>query len=453
MMIQEVASMSSNPTTFNAVDRYSESRRLFEEAREFLAGGNSRLTVYYKPHPVYVDHGEGAYLYDVDGNRYLDVINNYTSLIHGHAHPEVEAAAIAAMRAGTAFAAPTGAEIKLARLLCERLPAVDQLRFVNSGTEAVMMAVKAARAFTGKPDIAKFEGAYHGAYDYVEVSLASSPENWGDAAAPASIAYSAGVPRTVLDEVVVLPFNHIDETRALLRRHKDRLAAVLIDVMPSRVGLVPASREFVAALQEECRALGILLISDEVISFRVDYHGAQGAFDFEPDLTTLAKIIGGGFPVGAVGGRREVMAVFDATDKSPLVPHGGTFNANPVTMAAGLKAMAMLTPAVFERLNAQGEQLRQSLSDIIRLSEVEWQVTGAGSLFRLIPTRGPLTDYRSAHLTREQSERAAALHWELMNHGVFIGSGGFGCLSTPMGSDEIESVVSAVETVLRSGDV
>jgi glutamate-1-semialdehyde 2,1-aminomutase len=445
--------MSSSPTTVNAVERYAESRRLYEEARDVLAGGNSRLTVYYKPHPVYVDHGEGAYLLDVDGNRYLDVINNYTSLIHGHAHPEVEAAAIAALRGGTAFAAPTGAEIKLAKLLSERLPAVDQLRFVNSGTEAVMMAVKAARAFTGKPDIAKFEGAYHGAYDYVEVSLASSPDNWGDADIPAATAYSAGVPQSVLDEVVVLPFNRIDQTRALLRQNKDRLAAVLVDVMPSRVGLVPASPDFIAALQEECRALGILLISDEVISFRVGYHGAQGEYGFEPDLTTLAKIIGGGFPVGAIGGRREVMAVFDAAERSPKVPHGGTFNANPVTMAAGLKAMEMLTPAVFDRLNRQGEQLRQSLSDVIRLSEVEWQVTGAGSLFRLIPTRAPLSDYRSAHLNREQSERAATLHWELMNRGVFIGSGGFGCLSTPMADGEIDTVVRTVEETLRSSDL
>ncbi len=445
--------MSSSSSTINAVERYAESRRLYETAREVLAGGNSRLTVYYKPHPVYVDHGEGAYLYDVDGNRYLDVINNYTSLIHGHAHPEVEAAAIAAMRGGTAFAAPTNAEIQLAKLLCERLPAVDQLRFVNSGTEAVMMAVKAARAFTGKPGIAKFEGAYHGAYDYVEVSLASSPDSWGEPDAPVSTPYAVGVPQAVLDDVVVLPFNRIDETRALLRQHQDRLAAVLVDVMPSRVGLVPASPEFISALQDECRALGILVISDEVISFRVDYRGAQGAYGFKPDLTTLAKIIGGGFPVGAIGGRREVMAVFDAADHGPLVPHGGTFNGNPVTMAAGLKAMELLTPDVFERLNRDGEQLRESLSDVIRLSEVEWQVTGAGSLFRLVPTRAPLSDYRSAHLNHEQSERAAALHWELLNQGIFIGSGGFGCLSTPMSSDELETVVRAVEETFRSADL
>lgn len=442
--------MATETTDAEIARRYPESRRLFEQGQKYLAGGNSRLTVYYKPHPVYVDHGEGAFMFDVDGNRYLDVINNYTSLIHGHANREIEAAAIRAMHGGTAFAAPTTSEIDLARLLCERLPSVDTLRFVNSGSEAVMMAVKAARAFTGKPTIAKFEGAYHGSYDFIEVSLASEPANWGDVDAPSSVGYAAGVPQSVLDEVVVLPFNKIDETVALLRRNRDRLAAVIIDVMPSRVGLIPATHEFLSSLQQECRKLGILLISDEVISFRLGYHGAQGVFGFDPDLTTLAKIIGGGFPVGAVGGRREVMSVFDGTEHSPLVPHGGTFNANPVTMAAGYKAMELLTPDVFDRLNDQGEQLRTELSEIARLLEVDWQVTGAGSLFRLVPTREPLSDYRSAHMDSDQSTRSSALHWEMINRGIFIGSGGFGCLSTPMTDDDLSQVVRAAEETLRS---
>ncbi len=444
--------MTTTQDNVSTTNRYVESGRLFEEARHYLAGGNSRLTVYYKPHPIFLDHGEGAYLYDADGNRYLDAINNYTSLIHGHAHPAIESAAIEAMHGGTAFAGPTRYEIDLARVLCERLPAVDRLRFVNSGSEAVMMAVKAARAYTGKSAIAKFEGAYHGAYDFVEVSLASNPENWGDPAKPTATPYASGVPQSLLDEVVVLPFNHIDETRALLRQHRDRLAAVVFDVMPSRVGLIPARADFIEALQEECRNLGILIISDEVISFRLGYHGAQGVFGFDPDLTTLAKIIGGGFPVGAVGGKADVMSVFDATERSPLVPHGGTFNANPVTMAAGYKAMEMLTTEAFERMNEQGERVRTELSEIIRLLEVNWQVTGAGSLFLLVPHRETLSDYRSAHLTREQSSRVNKLHWEMMDRGVFLGAGGFGCLSTPMSDDDLSALLKAAEETLRAVD-
>jgi glutamate-1-semialdehyde 2,1-aminomutase len=441
--------MATTTSRSASATRYARSQALFQESQEYLAGGNSRLTVYFKPHPIFMERGEGARVYDVDGNEYLDVINNYTSLIHGHANREIEAAAIEAMRHGTAFAAPTPPEVELARVLCERLPSVDRLRFVNSGSEAVMMAVKAARAYTGKPAIAKFEGAYHGSYDYVEVSLGSTPDNWGDPDHPASTPYSRAVPQSVLDDVVVLPFNRIDETRALLRANRDRLAAVVVDVMPSRIGLISATPEFMQALREECRSLGILLLLDEVISFRLGYHGAQGVYDIDPDLTTLAKIIGGGFPVGAVGGKAEVMSVFDATGGKPGVPHGGTFNGNPVTTAAGLKAMELLTPEAFDRLNGLGEHVRSGLQDVIRLLEVDWQVTGGGSLFKLSPTTDPLVDYRSTHLSAEQSSRVSALHWGLMDRGIFIGSGAFGCLSTPMNEQDGEKLIRAVEDVLR----
>ena len=430
--------------------RYARSRELFAESRHYLAGGNSRLTVYFEPHPLFMERGSGARVYDVDGNEYLDVINNYTSLIHGHADPRVEAAAIGAIRSGTAFAAPTPPEIGLGKLICERLPAVERVRFVNSGTEAVMMAVKAARAHTGKPAIAKFEGAYHGAYDFVEVSLASAPANWGAASLPTSTRYATGTPQSVLGDVVALPFNSIEETRALLRWNQDRLAAVVVDVMPSRVGLIPGSDEFLQSLQAECRSLGILLILDEVISLRLGYHGAQGEMGLDPDLTTMAKIIGGGFPVGAVGGKEEVMAVFDPTSSRPALPHGGTFNANPVTMAAGLAAMELMTPEEFDRINALGEQARQGLGDVLRLLEVDWQVTGAGSLFKLVPSTAPLSDYRSAYPTPEQSARVHALHWALLDRGIFMGHDAFGCISTPMTEADVDRLIHAVEDALRT---
>ena len=436
-------------TTVSA-GRYARSQQLFEESRRYIAGGNSRLTVFYQPHPIFLERGSGARAWDVDGNEYLDFINNYTSLIHGHANPEVTDAAIAAVRAGTAFAAPTPAEVELARLICDRLPAVERIRFTNSGTEAVMMAVKAARAATGKPAIAKFEGAYHGAYDYVEVSLASGPGSWGERDDPSETGYARGVPEGLLGDVVTLPYNYVEETRALLRRHQDRLAAVLVDAMPSRVGLIPGTREFLHGLQEECRALGILLILDEVISLRLSYHGAQGLFGLDPDLTTMAKIIGGGFPVGAVGGKEAVMRVFDPTGDSPAVPHGGTFNGNPVSMAAGLKAMELMTPAEFDRINALGARARQGLADVVRLLEVDWQVTGAGSLFNLVPTTAPLRDYRSAHATPERQARVHALHWALLDRGIFVGHDVFGCISTAMSESDVDTLLRAVEDALRA---
>ncbi len=430
--------------------RYQTSQTLFEEAQNYLAGGNSRLTVYHKPHPIYLREGRGCQVFDVDGNVYLDFINNYTSLIHGHAHPEIEAVTIEALRRGTVFAATTEAELNLARLLCQRLPAVEQIRFTNSGSEAVMVAIKAARAYTNKPAIAKFEGAYHGCYDFAEVSQASSAENWGEADHPISTAYSRGTPQSVLDEVVVLPFNRPDECIALLRQHQTRLAAVLLDPLPARLGLIEGRPDFLAALQAECKALGILLILDEVISFRLGYHGAQAVYGLDPDLTTLAKIIGGGFPVGAVGGKREVMAVFDPTHGKPAFPHGGTYNANPISMTAGLKAMELLTPTEFERLNELGEQTRAGLREVIARLGIDWQVAGSGSLFQLLPHTTPLTDYRSGLPTPAQAAQVARLHRGLLDQGIFMSSSGMGCLSTPMRGSEVEELVAKVEQTLAS---
>jgi len=429
--------------------RYLNSQRLFEQAQNYLAGGNSRLTVYHKPHPIYLREGQGCHLYDVDGNHYLDFINNFTSLIHGHANPEVEAVAVEAMRRGTVFAGTTEAELGLAKLLCDRLPSVERVRFTNSGTEAVMTAIKAARAYTGKPAIAKFEGAYHGSYDFAEVSQASSAPNWGNLDHPVSLPYSKGTPQSVLDEVVVMPFNHIPETVALLRGNKERLAAVLFDPLPTRLGLIEAQPDFMAALEAECKALGILLILDEVISFRLGYNGAQGLYGLDPDITTLAKIIGGGFPVGAVGGKREVMAVFDPTSSKPAVPHGGTYNANPISMTAGLKTMELMTLTEFDRFNNLGEQARAGLRDVIIRLGVEWQVAGTGSLFNLHPHIAPLLDYRTSQLTPDQTAKISALHRGLLDRGIFMGASAFGCVSTAMSGAEIEVLVEKVGQTLQ----
>jgi glutamate-1-semialdehyde 2,1-aminomutase len=438
--------------TMIALDRYQKSRELFEQAQNYLPGGNSRLTVYHKPHPIYMKKGRGCRIWDVDGNQYIDFINNYTSLIHGHIHPEIEATVVAALHNGTAFAGTTEAELNLAKLLCDRLPHVDQLRFTNSGTEAVMTAIKAARAYTGKPAIAKIEGAYHGTYDFAEISQASAPHNWGELEHPNSTAYSKGTPQTVLDGVVVLPFNFIDETVALLRQNQDRLAAVLLDPMPSRLGLLEPKAEYLQALQAECRKLGILLILDEVINFRLDYNGAQTVFNLEPDLTTLAKIIGGGFPVGAIGGKREVMSVFTPLDfKKPPLPHAGTYNANPITMTAGLQAMKMLTPSAFDYINGLSDLIRKGLREMIARNGFAWQVTGRGSLFQFHPHTDPLIDYRSSNPSAEQAAKLGKFHRGMLDRGVFLGLPSFGCVSTVMTTAEVDELIAKAEETLREG--
>jgi glutamate-1-semialdehyde 2,1-aminomutase len=427
----------------------SASARLHERARKVMPGGNSRTTVFTAPHPLYAKSGHGCRLTDVDGAERIDFIGNYTALIHGHLHPAVMAAVQEQLALGTCFANPTESEIALAEELCARVPSFEQVRFANSGTEAVMTAVKAARAYTGRPKIAKCEGLYHGSYDPVETSLDSTPDNWGGAA-PAATAYSRGTPAGVLADVVVLPFNDVEGARRLIEANAKELAAVLVDPMPNRSGLIPATPEYLQMLREVTRRHGIVLIFDEVISFRVGYEGYQGEAGIAPDLTTLGKIIGGGFPVGAVAGKAEVMAVFDPTRGKPALPHGGTFNANPVTMVAGLAAMRLLTREAFERLEALGDRAREACRRAFRVAEMPGQVTGRGSLLMLHLTDKPLSGYRDAWRNPQEQARFGRLYQHLIDSRVIISSSGLVALSTPMGEAEVDQLADALLSGLKT---
>ncbi len=429
-------------------DPSSRSKALHGRARASLPGGNTRTTVYMKPYPIYAARGQGCRVFDADGVARIDCINNFTSLIHGHAHPTLIDAATRQIALGTAFGLPTESEIDLAELLCTRLAAVEQIRFANSGTEAVMMALKAARAFTGRPKIAKCEGAYHGSYDYAEVSLDPTPASWGHNA-PVSVAYAKGTPANVLADVVTIPFNDIDAAVSLIREHGRDLAGVLVDPMPNRAGLVPADHAYLAALREATHEVGALLIFDEVITFRLGYHGAQGIWDIAPDLTALGKIVGGGFPVGAIGGRAEVMAVFDPSEGKPALPHGGTFSANPVTMRAGLAAMKLLDVAAFARLDAIGERMRAGIDAAFRRHRVPGHAVGLGSLLKIHFSDRKIRDYRSAYMNAEEAKRQEKFNLALLNRGVLAASYGLMALSTPMTDADIEEILGAVSDALE----
>ncbi|MGY3473306.1 aspartate aminotransferase family protein [Bradyrhizobium ottawaense] len=428
-------------------DMTSKSKALYDRAMTSLPGGNTRTTVFMKPYPIYAACGEGCRVWDVDGNELIDCINNFTSLIHGHAHPALVEAATRQLALGSAFGMPTESEIDLAELLAARLPSVDQVRFANSGTEAVMMALKAARAFTGRPKIAKCEGAYHGSYDYAEVSLDPTPADWGGNA-PVSVAYAKGTPDNVLADVVTIPFNDIEGAVSLIREHGRDLACVLVDPMPNRAGLVPADKAYLEALRQATREVGALLIFDEVISFRLGYHGAQGLWGIDPDLTTLGKIIGGGFPVGAIAGKREVMAVFDPRHGKPALPHGGTFSANPVTMRAGLAAMELLDQSAFARLDSTGEAVRKGINDAFRRHGVPGTAVGLGSLLKLHFSERPIRDYRSAYMSEGEAKRQSVFNLEFLNRGILAAGYGLMALSLPMTDTDIESIVSAASDAL-----
>jgi glutamate-1-semialdehyde 2,1-aminomutase len=428
-------------------DDLPRSRALYERARASLPGGNTRTTVFLSPFPIYADRGAGCRIWDVDGVARIDCVNNYTAAIHGHAHPVLRRAAERQLELGTAFGLPTESEIELAELLARRVPSVEHTRFTNSGTEAVMQALKAARAFTGRPKIAKCEGAYHGTYDYAEISLEPGPAEWGERD-PRPVPTARGTPSSVAADVVVLPFNDTDAAARILRSHRGELAAVIVDPLPGHIGFVPADRGYVAALRELCDEAGALLIFDEVISFRLGYHGAQALWGVRPDLTTFGKIIGGGFAVGAVGGRADVMAVFDPSAGPPALPHGGTFSANPITMRCGLAAMQLLDNAAFAQLAAHGDRMRNGIDAALQRHGIEGRTAGMGSLLKVHLGTGPLRDYRSVRPDRAASARLRTLMIELLNDGVLIAGNGLIALSTPMTSADIDAVLTAFDRAL-----
>jgi glutamate-1-semialdehyde 2,1-aminomutase len=445
--------MTTAPRTYSYAAELAEYQRhnprsaaRFAAAQRVLAGGNSRLTAYFGPFPFYVERGEGCALYDLDGNRRLDFYNNATSLILGHCDPQVTAAVTAQMARGSAFANPTEPEVELATLLTELIPSIERLRFTNSGTEGVMLAIRAARAFTGKAKIAKVEGAYHGTSDHVSISVATDLSRAGSAEAPQPVPSSRGLTPNTLQDVVIIPFNNAAAAQRIIAQRGHELAAVIVEPVLAGIGYVPAEVEFLEALREACDGQNILLIFDEVQTLRMSPGGAQQWFNVIPDMSCLGKIIGGGLPVGAFGGRADIMEAFDATKNAPAVPHGGTFNANPITMQAGLATMRQLTPAVYEQLNEHGTLLRHQLEERAHSAGVAISISGVASFFGIQLTDRPVTDYRSAQGQDATLRQKLFLH--LLNNGIYVNNRLVGNVSVPTGREETNSFVQAWESFL-----
>ena len=432
------------------IDRYVArtpgSRKLQEEAARFLPGGTTRAVHYQDPHPAFADRGEGNYVYDIDGNRYLDFMINATSLILGHAHPEIVRALQEQAARGTAFSGPTMSQIRVAQTICERVPSVDTVRFTNSGTEGTLMAVRAARAFTGRPKIAKFEGGYHGAHEYVEVSVRPAGDKL-DPEGPTPIPEYPGQPQALLDDVIVLPYNDLEESERRIRSQAGQIACVIMEAVASAFGYLPARPDFLEGIRDLTDELGIMLIFDEVQSFRVAPGGAQERFGVTPDLTAFGKIIGGGMPVGAFGGRRDIMALFDPSDGGAAITHSGTFNANPMTMVAGEVTLDHLTPDVLDRMDDLGDMARAKLRAVFDELDVPAQVTGVASLFGIHFNADEITDYRST--LRSDSDMTSAFFMGMINEGVLLQSRCAGALSVLSTEQEIDTLVDATRTVVQ----
>lgn len=438
---------STEPVGQRLRARYRERRPRSAErhaaASKVLPGGDTRTGTYFPPHPLYIERGAGPRLYDVDGNTYLDFVNNFTSLIHGHAHPAIAAAVTRQLGQGTVYGAPCESQVRLAAMLCERIPSCERIRFCNSGTEATLGAIRAARAFTGRDKILKMEGGYHGTHDWALVSYKPAYGPRAPRGFP-SLPDGKGVPRAVLREVLVAPFNDEAATRRIVERHAEKLAAIIVEPVMSSAGCLPARPEYLRTLRELADRHGIVLIFDEIVSFRVARGGAQEMLGVRPDLTALAKIIGGGFPVGAFGGRADIMELW--APERGLLPHSGTYNGNPVTIVAGLKALELLTDEAYRRLDALGDRLRDRVRETLAAAGVVGQVTGVGSLLHIHFADRPVTSYRSA--AEGDKELNALLHLSLLDRGIFTVRRGMANLSTPMTEAEVETFAQALQASL-----
>jgi len=422
----------------------SRSAELFERARRVLPGGVSRYTVLRQPHPAYADSGEGCRLTDIDGVTRIDFSNNMASLIHGHAYPPIVEAVSRQLERGTAFMMATEVEVEFAEHLCSRSPAFEQARFVNSGTEALMVALKASRAFTNRPRIAKVEGAYHGGYDYAEVSQSPTPETWGSLDNPNSVPLAHGTPASALSDVVIIPFNDIDRAIAILDRHADELACVLLDLMPHRVGLNYADPAFLQAIRDWTTRNGSLLVFDEVITFRAEYGGLQTRYGIEADITSLGKLIGGGFPVGAIAGRADILDVMNPSSGKYLFPHSGTYSANPVTMAAGLTAMRHYDQTAVEHLRKLDVRAMAGITEAAHSTGARACVTGGSAVFRVHMKEQPPRNFREAYLSPEEKARLDTLLDHLFDAGFLMINTCTATLSTPMTEVEIDALVTAI---------
>ena len=422
-----------------------KSAALHREAKEVLPGGDTRTVAFHPPYPLTMTSGSGCTVTDADGNTMIDVLNNYTSLIHGHALPAINEAVTDQIGKGTNFAAALESQTVLANILVDRVRSVDLIRFTNSGTEATMNMVRAARAFTGRDMILKIEGGYHGTFDDFEISVHPDPENAGPDGYPVPTVDSPGLPRGTADAVLVTPFNDIPALERVFAAHGDAIAGVILEPVMGSAGMIPAEAAFLNAARELTNAHGALLLFDEVMSFRLGFGGFQGEVGVDPDLTAFAKIIGGGYPVGAFGGRREIMAMFDPASKRPMW-QSGTFNGNAVTMVAGAAAMGAFPQSEVERINLLGSMLREALAQLFADRGIGVTVTGFGSFGAIHFTDRPVRNYRDAARSDQSLKRM--VHLALLLEGVFAAPRLMFCTSTAMDETTVTELVSRFDRAI-----
>ena len=424
----------------------TKSEQLFERAVKHLPGGvNSPVRAFLSVggSPRFIESADGAYIYDVDGNKYTDYINSWGPMILGHNHEVIRKAVIEAAQKGLSYGAATEVEVEMAELLCEIVPCFEMVRMVNSGTEAVMSAIRAARGYTRRSKIIKFEGCYHGHSDGLLVKA-------GSGVMVAGIPDSLGVPSNVVKDTLQAKYNDLDRVIELFEQNKDEIAAIIVEPVAANMGVVLPEEGFLQGLRQLCTKHRALLIFDEVITgFRLSLSGAQGYYNILPDLATFGKIIGGGMPVGCYGGRREIMEMV-----APVGPvyQAGTLSGNPVAMAAGMAQLKYLKehPEVYTKINELGEYFRNRVDELFGRYNLKYQVTGIGSLACLFFANSKVTDYETAK-TADTKEYARYFRF-MLEHGVYIAPAQFEAMffSYAHTQQDVEDTIFAIEEYLKT---
>ena len=396
-----------------------KSAQLFERMARVMPAGSTRTTTYYPPFPVAIDRGDGYRLWDVDGNEYIDLLGNYTALVHGHAAPAIVAAVEAALRSGSAHPAPLRLQAELAERICARVPAIDKVRFTNSGTEAVMVAVRAARAVTGRDRVVKAIGGYHGSWEQVAGGSSEDQEVGGSQAD-----LGPGVPAPVARMLSFVRFNDIGHLEETMTAVGSEVAAVLLEPVQGH-GIEPGTESYLRRALELAREHGAVSILDEVITMRLHEGGVQAKIGVSPDITTLGKVIGGGLPVAAAGGRDDVMAIYDPRNE-PFIEHHGTFNGNALGMAAGCASLDLLTQAEIDRINGLGDRLADGLAQQLSGTGLDLTLTHVGSLLNL----------------GGDAAAVSAVHRAALEEGLYIAPRGMMCISTPMDEGVVDEALA-----------
>ena len=426
---------------------YEKSKALYEKAKDLMPGGvNSPVRAFNSVgmDPVFIDHGKDARTYDVDGNEYIDYVLSFGPLILGHSDEKVVDALTAAAQKGTSFGAPTALENELAELVIDRVPSVEMLRMVSSGTEATLAALRLARGFTGKNKILKFEGCYHGHSDSLLIKAGSGVATLG-------LPDSPGVPEGTAANTITVPYNDEESLSEAFDKFGDDIAAVIMEPVAGNMGVVPPKEGFLKFVREITEQNDALLIFDEVMTgFRVDYNSAQGHYGITPDLTCLGKVIGGGLPVGAYGGRRDIMERIAPVGD---IYQAGTLSGNPLAMTAGLETLKQLTPESYEHFNKLGDMLEVGLEEIFSEKGYPITVNRAGSMIGFFLTEGPVVDFDSANTS--DLELFKNLYQELLKEGVYLPPSQFEgmFLSTKHTEEDIRKTLDAFRNALdRAAD-